>query len=117
MASHSNRVVHHGGGSDSVYGLGMIGAWVFYIGRATTPRERVLGFLKGMVWPAMFVYEMLKFLDEGSPVTQHLPPAPTAPTSYQAETKVSGPSVTTRGRSARKPAHGGKSKAKKSTRK
>ena len=35
-----------GGGSSPVYGLGMIGAWVFYIGRATTTQERVRGFLK-----------------------------------------------------------------------
>ncbi len=47
MAPHSEKVVVHGGGSDSVYGLGMIGAWVYYIGRAKTPRLRVIGFLKG----------------------------------------------------------------------
>ena len=53
-----------GGGSDSVYALGMIGAWVFYIGRATTPRDRVQGFLKGLVWPAFLVYELLTFLQK-----------------------------------------------------
>jgi hypothetical protein len=50
------------GGGDTVYGLGLIGAWVFYIGRATTPEERVKGFFKGLVWPAFLVYELLKFL-------------------------------------------------------
>lgn len=53
-----------GGSSDAVYGFGVIGAWVFYIGRATTPREKVLGFLKGIVWPAFLVYEMLEFLNK-----------------------------------------------------
>lgn len=48
--------------SDAVYGLGLIGAWVYFIGRATTPRERVEGFLKGLVWPAFLVYELFKFL-------------------------------------------------------
>jgi len=53
-----------GGGSDSVYALGMIGAWVFYIGHATTPRDRFQGFLKGLVWPAFVVYELLTFLQK-----------------------------------------------------
>jgi hypothetical protein len=53
-----------GGSSSPVYGLGMIGAWVFYIGRATTTEERVKGFLKGLVWPAYLVYDVLKFLNK-----------------------------------------------------
>ena len=53
-----------GGSSDSVYGLGLIGAWVYYIGRATTNQERVQGFFKGLVWPAFLVYELFKFLEK-----------------------------------------------------
>jgi hypothetical protein len=53
-----------GGSSDTVYGLGLIGAWVYFIGRATTPRERVVGFFKGLVWPAYLVYALFKFLDQ-----------------------------------------------------
>ena len=26
------------GGSDAVYGMGLFGAWVYYIGRATSPQ-------------------------------------------------------------------------------
>jgi hypothetical protein len=48
--------------SDTVYGLGLIGAWVYYIGRAETTQERVQGFFKGLAWPAFLVYELLKFL-------------------------------------------------------
>lgn len=51
------------GGSDSVYGLGMIGAWAFFIGRAESPRQIVEGFFKGLVWPAFLVYELLGLLD------------------------------------------------------
>ena len=51
------------GGSDSVYGLGLIGAWVYYISRATTFQEGVVGFFKGLVWPAFLVYRLLEFLD------------------------------------------------------
>jgi hypothetical protein len=117
MAAHSKKVIVHGGGSDSVYGLGMIGAWVYYIGRATTPRLRVLGFLKGLVWPAMLVYEMLKFVNEELPAPQRLAPTQAAPTLGQAQAQVSKPAVTPRVRSARKPARGGKSKTKKAARK
>jgi len=56
-------VVHHRGGSESVYGLGVIGAWIYFIGTATTFWMGVLGFLKGIVWPALLVLELLKFLE------------------------------------------------------
>lgn len=117
MAAHSKRVIVHGGGSDSVYGLGMIGAWVYYIGRANTPRLRVIGFFKGLVWPAMLVYEILKFLNEELPVAQQLPTAQPAPTLYQAQAQVSKPAVTAKARSARKPVKGAKPKTKKAARK
>ena len=57
--------IHHSGGSTgTVYGLGLIGAWVFYLKRATTTEEKVKGFFKGLVWPAFMVYEMLIFLNK-----------------------------------------------------
>jgi hypothetical protein len=52
------------GSSDAVYGFGLFGAWIYYIGRATTPRERILGFFKGIVWPAFLVYELFEFLNK-----------------------------------------------------
>ena len=52
-----------GGSSDAVYGIGLIGAWVYYIGRATTTQEKVQGFFKGLVWPAFLVYELFEFLN------------------------------------------------------
>ena len=57
------KVIHHGGASEAVYGLGLIGACVFYIGHATTFWLGVLGFLKAIVWPALLVYEALKYLN------------------------------------------------------
>jgi hypothetical protein len=44
-------------GGDAVYGLGMIGAWVYFWQRADTNGDRALGVLKGLVWPAFLVYE------------------------------------------------------------
>jgi hypothetical protein len=58
------QVKFQGGSSDTVYALGLFGAWVYYIRRATTFQERVLGFLKGLVWPAILVYKLFKFLDQ-----------------------------------------------------
>ena len=57
------KVINRGGGAEAVYGLGLIGAWVYYLGHAATFWLGVLGILKGIVWPAMLVYELLKFLN------------------------------------------------------
>ncbi|MEI7719246.1 MAG: hypothetical protein WCI72_05240 [archaeon] len=46
----------------SIYGLGFIGAAVYYISTASGFWVGVLGFLKALVWPAFLVYELLKFL-------------------------------------------------------
>jgi hypothetical protein len=50
----------HGGGAG--YGLGFIGAAVYYISTATSFWMGVLGILKAIVWPAFLVFELLKFL-------------------------------------------------------
>ena len=56
------KVIYKSSASDAVYGFGLIGAWVYYLSQATTFWMGVLGFLKGIVWPAMIVYELLKYL-------------------------------------------------------
>jgi hypothetical protein len=48
--------------SNAVYGLGFIGAAIYYISTATTFWIGVVGLLKAMVWPAFLVYELLKYL-------------------------------------------------------
>ncbi len=45
--------------SDAVYGLGFIGAAIYFISTATSFWMGVLGFLKAIVWPAFLVYEAL----------------------------------------------------------
>lgn len=57
------KVIHKGRGAEAVYGLGFIGALVYYIGTATTFWLGVLGFLKALVWPALLVFEALKYLN------------------------------------------------------
>ena len=50
------------GGGEGIYGLGFLGAAVYYISTATSFWIGVLGFLKAIVWPVFVVYELLKFL-------------------------------------------------------
>jgi len=57
-----DRVIHHSTSSNAVYGLGFIGAAIYYILQATSFWIGVLGFLKAIVWPAFLVYEALKQL-------------------------------------------------------
>jgi hypothetical protein len=48
--------------SNAIYGLGFIGAAIYFIGQAATFWSGVLGFLKAIVWPVFLVYEAFKFL-------------------------------------------------------
>lgn len=45
-----------------IYGLGLIGAAIYFISQAAGFWEGVIGFLKAVVWPAFLVYELFKFL-------------------------------------------------------
>ena len=44
------------------YGLGFLGAVIYYISAATSFWGGVLGILKALVWPLFLVYEVLKFI-------------------------------------------------------
>lgn len=50
------------GCSGAIYGLGFIGAAIYYISVAPTFWMGVLGFLKAMVWPVFLVYELFRFI-------------------------------------------------------
>jgi predicted small integral membrane protein len=56
------KVIYRNAGSAPVYGLGFIGALVYYIGHAATFWLGVVGFFKAIFWPAFLVYEALKYL-------------------------------------------------------
>jgi hypothetical protein len=57
-----NREIRETGPASAVYGLGFIGAAIYFISQATSFWIGVLGFLKAIVWPAFLVYELLKYL-------------------------------------------------------
>jgi hypothetical protein len=52
----------HNGTSEAVYGIGMVGAAVYYIQHAATFGAGVVGVLKALVWPGIVVYKLLGFL-------------------------------------------------------
>jgi len=57
---HGGHAAHAGGGA--MYGLGLIGAAVYYIQQADTFSAGAIGLLKALVWPALFVYKLFGFL-------------------------------------------------------
>jgi hypothetical protein len=46
-------------GAGAVYGLGLIGALIYFISHATGFWMGVLGVLKAIVWPVLLVYKFL----------------------------------------------------------
>jgi hypothetical protein len=48
--------------SGAVYGLGFIGAAIYFIAGSTSFIGGVLGFIKALVWPAFLVYYAFKAL-------------------------------------------------------
>jgi hypothetical protein len=48
--------------SNAVYGLGLIGAAIYFISQATSFWMGVLGFLKAIVWPVFLVMEAFEKL-------------------------------------------------------
>jgi hypothetical protein len=57
--NYSEKIVQQ---SSAVYGIGLIGALVYFIGHAPSFWMGALGILKALVWPAILVYKILDFL-------------------------------------------------------
>lgn len=55
------RNISCGDGGGMVWVMGAIGAAVYYLSGVATFWDGVLGILKALVWPAMLVYEALKY--------------------------------------------------------
>lgn len=50
------------GASEAVYGLGLLGALLYFLQHAHGFWSVVLGIGEALVWPAVLVYKMLEFL-------------------------------------------------------
>ena len=48
--------------ASAVYGLGLVGAAIYFISASTGFWMGVVGVLKALVWPAFLVYEAFKHL-------------------------------------------------------
>lgn len=53
---------NYGSCSGAIYGLGFVGAAIYYISMATGFWVGVLGVLKALIWPAFLVFELLKLV-------------------------------------------------------
>lgn len=49
--------------SSAIYGMGFIGALIYFIQHAVGFWDGLLGVLKAIVWPAMLVYKVLEHLN------------------------------------------------------
>ncbi len=52
----------HKGPSGALYGLGFIGALIYFLSHATGFWVGVLGILKSIIWPAFIVYKAFEFM-------------------------------------------------------
>lgn len=57
------KVIYRSAASAPVYGMGLIGAMIYYLSNAATFWIGVLGVFKAIFWPAFLVYELLKYLN------------------------------------------------------
>ncbi|HEX8932175.1 MAG TPA: hypothetical protein VF810_03410, partial [Patescibacteria group bacterium] len=48
-----------GGTGSALYGLGFLGAVIYFFQHATSFWIGILGFFKALVWPAFIVYKLL----------------------------------------------------------
>ncbi|NNE30380.1 MAG: hypothetical protein HKN16_12135 [Saprospiraceae bacterium] len=55
--------VENNAGSGAIYGLGFIGAAIYYITTATSFISGVIGVLKAIFWPAFIVFEVFTMLE------------------------------------------------------
>ena len=53
---------HVNNGGSAIYGLGLIGAAIYFIGNTAGFWGVIIGFLKALIWPLFLVYYLLDFL-------------------------------------------------------
>ena len=49
-------------GSGALYGIGVIGALIYFLQHATTFVSVLVGIIKALFWPALVVYKVLEML-------------------------------------------------------
>ncbi|TAK89243.1 hypothetical protein EPO04_04085 [Patescibacteria group bacterium] len=61
MASNKYNAAANGGGN-AVYGLGLIGALVYYVQHSEGIWGFIVGVFQALVWPAFVIYDLIGFL-------------------------------------------------------
>lgn len=51
-----------GGGSNAIYGLGVVGALFYFLQGATTFSAVIVGIGKAVFWPALLMFKLLTYL-------------------------------------------------------
>ena len=54
--------MRHGAGGGAVYGLGFVGALIYFLQHAPSFWVGVLGVLKAIVWPALLILKVFELL-------------------------------------------------------
>lgn len=49
-------------GSGAIYGMGLLGALVYFLQHATNFQEGVIGVFKAIFWPGVILYKALELL-------------------------------------------------------
>lgn len=49
-------------GGGAIYGMGVVGAIIYFLQHSTTLAAGVIGIIKGLFWPAVVVYKALELL-------------------------------------------------------
>lgn len=62
MASKRRTVVKQNGMWGGIYGMGLIGSAFYFIGKAASFGDGVLGAVKALFWPAVLMYRLLEYL-------------------------------------------------------
>jgi hypothetical protein len=57
------KVMRDQGIYGGIYGMGFIGALIYFIQHATTFWEGVLGIIKALFWPAMLIHKLFEYLN------------------------------------------------------
>jgi hypothetical protein len=57
------KTIVNNNGSGAIYGIGVLGALVYYLQNATSFWEGLIGIFKAIFWPGVILYEVLKILN------------------------------------------------------
>ena len=53
---------YNGGASGAVYGLGLIGALVYYLQGTSNFPDALMGIIKAILWPGFLIYKVFQVL-------------------------------------------------------